>query len=70
MNYLFADARLLAIWNNFQYQYEKTALLEQTKETETVRIKNTVWGATLKVGVFLQIARWEGKRGDFWKVLK
>jgi hypothetical protein len=67
---VFADARLLTIWNNFQYQYETTALLEETKFTETVRIKNTVMGATLMVGVFLQSARWEGKRGDFWKVLK
>jgi len=67
---IFADARLLTTWNNFQYKYEKTELLEPIKETETIRIKNTVFGATLKVGVFLQIARWEGKRGDFWKVLK
>ena len=65
---VFADVRFLTVWNNFQFQVEKTALLEQITETETVRIKNTTFGATGKLGIFLQIARWEGK--GFGKMLK
>jgi hypothetical protein len=57
---VFADAWFLTIWNNFQYPVEKTDLLEQTMDTENVQIKNREFGATGKLGIFLQIARWEG----------
>lgn len=55
----FAEARFMTLWHNLQYQVEKSDLIEQTTARETIRLKKTVHGSTLSVGVFLQIGRWE-----------
>ncbi|MBC7774030.1 MAG: hypothetical protein H7246_01225 [Phycisphaerae bacterium] len=57
----FADAHVLTMWYKVQYQVEKTTLIEQTVEKETIQLKKTSFGTTASVGIFLQIARWEGK---------
>ncbi|MFN0213108.1 MAG: hypothetical protein ACKVT2_02530 [Saprospiraceae bacterium] len=58
---VFADARMLAILYNVQYQFEKTAVIEQTFEKESIHLKKTAFGATGSLGIFLQIGRWEKK---------
>ena len=55
----FADARVLTMWNKVKYKVEKTSLIEQTVETESIVLQKTSFGATASVGIFLQIARWE-----------
>ncbi len=52
----FADARLLAMWHEVQYQVVKTTLVEQTIEKETVQMKNTTWGALVSIGLFFHIS--------------
>ncbi len=65
----FADARFMVLWHNLQYQVEKTDLIEQTKVNETIHLKQEVFGATASVGVFLQIARWEGTKRNLKNLL-
>ncbi len=56
---LFADVRLNTMLYDMEYQIDKTALIEQSFEKETIRLKRTALGATASVGILLQIARWE-----------
>lgn len=56
---LFADVRMNGMWYNLEYQVDKTSLVEQSLEKETIHLKKTALGATASMGIFLQIARWE-----------
>ena len=55
----FTDIRLMTMWQEVQYEVEKTLLIEQIYEKAYFHLKRTSLDATASVGIFLQIGRWE-----------
>lgn len=61
---LFAGLRVFSGRNTFQFDIERTDLVEQTVDRESFNVKKNVVSATLNVGVFLQIGQWKNSLGD------